>query len=211
MKRRFVLAGILVTAMVVGATAQNAPTPPPAPMMDIGGGLMFTESNDHLDNGVGGFVYVGGRIAPVLGLRGTVAAWDADTEGTVLSPGSFTVAAAEASLLLHLDVDPALHAWIGGGIGGYWFDDGTDDWGDRYAYDRNRGDEIEDDAGYHALVGADIVIAGPVSVFVEGKYIWLDTEARVRTPTGDGRTFTETRRDVTLDTGMVTLGMWVKL
>lgn len=204
---------LLVAATVHVAAAQESVQPPlPAPMMDVGGGLMFSESNDHFDSGVGGFMYVGGRPAPVIGVRGTISAWDVDTESDVLSPGSFVVSSAEASVLLHLDVEPAIHVWAGGGIGGYWFDDNEDDWNDDpYHHDRMVSDTIDDDVGYHVLVGADVIIAGPVSVFVEGKYIFIDTEAWVRTPTGDGRTFTEAHEDINLDTGFVTLGMRVKI
>jgi outer membrane protein W len=127
-------------------------------------------------------------------------------------------------VLLHLDVAPAVHAWAGVGVGWYWFDttdDNRDDrydcydrryrCGDPYGYDRPPLDTIEDDFGYHVLVGADVVISGPVSLFVEAKYIFIDTEATVRRVSADGRTFTESHEDVNLDTGFASFGVRIAL
>lgn len=185
---------------------------------DLGTAVIFTDSNDHFDNGVGLCVFIGARPAPAIAIRGTLLAWDAEVQSEVLSRGDFTAVGIEGSMLLNLDIQPAIHLWAGGGIGAYAFESYEKDWGGPYGHDWQGRNGIENEVGYHVLAGGDVIIAGAVSMFVEAKRIFLDATATAsvaeRHPTGPGggsAEFTETVRDINLDTALFAVGIRVRL
>ncbi len=185
---------------------------------DLGAAVVGTDNNDHFDNGVGFCAFIGVRPVPAISIRGTLLAWDADVQSEVLSRGTCTAVGIEGSLLLNLDIQPAIHLWAGGGIGAYGFERYDEDWGEPYGRDWQGRNDIEDEVGYHVLAGGDVIIAGAVSMFVEAKRIFLDATATTgvaeRPPTGPGggsADFTETVREINLDTTFVAVGIRVRL
>jgi len=78
----------------------------------------------------------------------------------------------EMTLLLRYAVLDGTLPYIGAGAGYYFFDE--DDAG------------VDDEFGYYGVVGVDQAVSDGVSVFVEGKYLWLEPDSDFGDVTLDG-------------------------
>lgn len=177
------LLGCVATVLCAGAAM--------AQIGEVGGGLMVVGDSDHLDTGVGAYVFGAARPVPVFSLRATAAVWDADTDGALMAADRITIAGLEGSAVLHYGKQAErIHLWAGGGVGVYTFDDQEDWHDDPWFDDPGLEYDIEDEFGLHALAGVDMLIFGPFSFYIEGKYLFLESEAEEIDHRQDGVTVT---------------------
>ena len=91
----------------------------------------------------------------------------------------------EADAIIKFPISDLLTPFVGGGVGYYMFEVDNDVEGVDVS--------IDDEFGFFALAGVEIGLSEQVSLFVEGKYTWLDITADV---SGGGESESE---DGTLD------------
>lgn len=102
-----------------------------------------------------------------LDLRGSYFEFD-DREGGI--EATLEVIPVEAALLVKLPLDQNFNAYVGGG-GGYYFADAE------FKAPGGTADvDIDDEFGFFALGGVEIMLSDTLSIFGEAKYTWVEFE-----------------------------------